>query len=151
MARVKITLTCTDCGNTFEHIHFCRNSREAASYEAWATENITVCPDCLRKAKQEKEAKKINAEATELELPDLTGTEKQVAWAKKIRHDLLAEAKSYRYTVEWMRHVIATGKVDELFSTIKATAETHPRNSKLVQAVYKAVTEPSAKWWIENR
>lgn len=151
MARVKITLTCADCGSTFEHIHYCRNSREAASYEAWAAENITVCPDCLRKAKQEKELQQINDEAAALELPELTGTEKQVAWAKKIRHDLLAEAKQYRYTVEWMRQVIAAGKVDELFAAIKATAETHPRNSQLVQAVYKAITEQSAKWWIENR
>ena len=79
MARAKITLTCSDCGETFEHIHFCNNRRDADSYETWAKENVTQCPDCYRKAQL---AKKLEG----LDLPEITGvSEKQIAYARKLR------------------------------------------------------------------
>jgi hypothetical protein len=51
MARVKITLKCEHCGKEFEHIHMCRNSTEAGSYEVWARENCDeAARDLMRKA-----------------------------------------------------------------------------------------------------
>ena len=96
MARVKITLSCTNCGQPFEHIHFCRNSTEAASYETWARENITICPDCRAVARKEKEQKEIQAYLAGFEdtypLPRITGvSEKQIAFAENLRSRFIAE------------------------------------------------------------
>lgn len=86
MARAKITLTCCDCGENFEHIKFCNNRRDADSYEAWAKENVTQCPTCYRKAQL---AKKLEG----LDLPEITGgTEKQIAYARKLRDSKAADS-----------------------------------------------------------
>jgi hypothetical protein len=94
MARVKIILVCEECGQEFTHIHNCYNRDAADSYEEWAKENITVCPECYKKAQRSKERVQEDATAENVdswiksegfELSDLAGTEKQVAWAKKIR------------------------------------------------------------------
>ena len=60
-------------------------------YREWKIENAfsKLCPECFKK---EKEAERIKAneealiKAKEMELPDLEGTEKQIAWAIKLRH-----------------------------------------------------------------
>lgn len=94
MAKVKLTLTCSECGNEFIHTHYVNNRTSAESYEDWARENITVCPDCYRnaikaneRATRDEEVKHGRLKIAEigLELPPLTGTEKQVAWADSIR------------------------------------------------------------------
>lgn len=46
---------------------------------AWYEEN-GLCPECCKK--------KITAEAEEMGLPELTGSEKQIAWANTIRENL---------------------------------------------------------------
>lgn len=89
MARVKINCKCELCGGTFEHIKFKNNRTEAEKYEEWAKENITVCPDCYRR-NEEEEAKKTASEKAEL--PELTGTEKQVAYAEKLRAKIVSKA-----------------------------------------------------------
>jgi len=48
-----------------------------------------MCPDCLQKQREE-EARRAMELAKEMELPPLQGTEKQVAWAEKIRQNLIA-------------------------------------------------------------
>lgn len=82
MARVKIECTCKVCGGKFEHIKFKNNREQADSYEEWAKENITICPDCFRRNKTETE---INKAESKYPLPELTGTEKQIAFARKLR------------------------------------------------------------------
>lgn len=49
MPFAKITITCSTCGNEFEHRHKCYKSRDIDSYIDWAKSNITLCPDCHRK------------------------------------------------------------------------------------------------------
>ena len=53
-----------------------------------------LCPDCWQKERDEK-IKKSNVESAELSkeygFPDLTGTEKQTAWANTIRMELYKE------------------------------------------------------------
>lgn len=89
MARVKIECTCKVCGEKFTHIKFRNNREQADSYEEWAKENITICPDCYRR-NEEEEAKKSASEKAEL--PELTGTEKQIAYAEKLRAKIVSKA-----------------------------------------------------------
>ena len=94
MARAKIIITCEECGKQFVHTHICQNREAAANYEEWARSNITVCPKCYGEQLRAEERAKID-EQTEhavqtikecgVDLPALTGTEKQIAWAMDIR------------------------------------------------------------------
>lgn len=88
MARVKLTLVCEECGQEFTHVHNCYNRDAADSYEEWAKENITVCPECYKKAQKAK-ADEVFSECFEavknIALATLEGTEKQVSWAESIR------------------------------------------------------------------
>jgi len=94
MAQIKIKLVCEDCGKEFTHIHNCWNRDDAKKYEEWAVENITTCPSCYgaqQRAAERSELDKLTEEARAtvssagIELPALTGTEKQIAWAEDIR------------------------------------------------------------------
>lgn len=53
----------------------------------WRLEQMAdeLCQECARK----HEAAKLAKDAEDNELPALTGSEKQVTWAMKIRHDML--------------------------------------------------------------
>ena len=55
MPYAKITLTCSTCGNDFEHRHKCSKSRDIDSYIDWAKSNITTCPECYAKMTREAE------------------------------------------------------------------------------------------------
>lgn len=97
MARVKIELVCECCGEKFVHTHFCNNRDAADSYEEWAKENIKVCSECYSKNKQaEEKAKQAEEKAkqkeaqSDLNLSELSGTEKQIAWAADIRRKAIA-------------------------------------------------------------
>ena len=79
MAVAEARCTCKVCGEQFVIRVTKRNRREANEFEEWAAENIDVCTECKRKAELE-EAKK-----TSEGLPELTGSEKQIAWAIVIR------------------------------------------------------------------
>ena len=53
-----------------------------------------LCPECFKKAKQEKmekEREEAAAKSKEMELPELTGTEKQIVWANVIRVRVIKE------------------------------------------------------------
>lgn len=53
-----------------------------------------LCPECFKKAKQEKtekERKEAAEKSAKMELPKLEGTEKQVAWANVIRMNAIEE------------------------------------------------------------
>lgn len=87
MAIAKATCTCNTCGKKFEYRAEKFNRREAESFEAWAAENITECWEC-RKAREAKEAEEARVAKA---WPTLTGSEKQVAWATKIRDELVSK------------------------------------------------------------
>lgn len=93
MAIAKITLTCTECGKTFEHRKECYNRDEANRHEAWAKENIDLCPACYR-ARQQRNAQVAAQEALEkhgITLPELTGvSDKQISYAKSVRDGIIA-------------------------------------------------------------
>lgn len=96
MARVKITLKCEHCGKEFEHIHMCRNSTEAGSYEVWARENLTTCPACYAEQKNAKRGAELSGYISRFSdrhpLPEITGvSEKQIAYASSLREKFIRD------------------------------------------------------------
>ena len=59
MPYANITLTCSCCGNKFNHRHKCLKSGDVESYVEWAKENITECPECYAIGNRREEAKEI--------------------------------------------------------------------------------------------
>lgn len=93
MAIASITLTCGTCGNSFTHRKECRNRREADSYEAWASINISECASCVRARRKEEASKKLAAKLSDLgrTLPMIEGvSDKQIAYAESVREKYLA-------------------------------------------------------------
>ena len=96
MSRVKMVLKCEHCGKEFEHIHTCRNSTEAGSYEIWARENITTCPDCYAAQKRAHQLDAVSGYISSFSeqhpLPKITGgSEKQIAYASSLREKFICD------------------------------------------------------------
>lgn len=89
MAIGEVDLVCKTCGKSFTKRCEKRNRREADSWEVWAESAITECPDCFRAQKEAAELEEIEDMIKKYNLVDLNGTEKQVAWAKKIRNEFV--------------------------------------------------------------
>lgn len=132
MAMANVKLICKACGNEFGWRRECHSRRDADSSEAWARDNITLCPECAAKARREAEAAK-QAEAVKglsVELPDnLTGSEKQIAWAKDIRA---------KYALMIQREYVNEAADDLRVYYVKVLDVIIAEN-------------PSAKWWIDHR
>ncbi|WP_142415388.1 hypothetical protein [Hathewaya massiliensis] len=110
----------------------------------WKKENAfsKMCPDCYEKyLQQERERKQLEAEekAKEMELPDLTGTPKQVAWANTIRQEFIDKVN----------------KIDEneLKRYERLSGELHGLKESEVKCIidYMLLNKIDAKYWIENR
>ncbi len=102
----------------------------------WRLENVEpqkLCYECWQK-KLEQEREEENQEAAEVAreqgLPQLTGSDKQIAWAETIRQQMLAEIDSF------------------IFRDIKAE---HRNDPKLFEAVDHIKNTTEAHWWIDNR
>lgn len=92
MAKASIEIICSECGKTFKHERRdLRNRKDADDYEEWAKANIILCPECYAKKVAEEKQKKIADAMGNIVLAELEGTEKQVAWAKKIREQFIYE------------------------------------------------------------
>lgn len=88
MAKATVTCTCCECGKSFAASKILASRDQANNWEEWAKSNIIECDECKEKARQaerEEANKKAAESAKEFELPELTGSEKQVAWANTIR------------------------------------------------------------------
>lgn len=85
MARAKAVCTCKKCGKVFVKYADKHSREEANSWEAWAVENFTICPDCAEEVAQEKAASN--------GLAELSGTPKQIAWANKIRDQFASDCQ----------------------------------------------------------
>lgn len=93
MAKGTATCTCKYCGKTFEVSKVCGNRKAADEFVAYAEANFDECPEC-RAARIEKEREEANRKSAEnaaaAGYPELTGTQKQVAWANTIRDKFLS-------------------------------------------------------------
>ena len=103
----------------------------------WRLENIEsqkLCYDCWQKQlaeEREKENKEAAEAAQEMNLPPITGSEKQIAWAETIRQKMLITIDDYIYT------------------SVKKEMRNDPSLREAVEHIKNNKTE--ARWWIDNR
>ena len=148
MARAIAMCKCEKCGKEFQKIQYLQNRKSANEWQKWAEANITLCEECYkeereaeRKAADEKAAK----ENAELGLPTLVGSEKQIAWAEKIRNEYVKAAAK------------EAAEMEEAYQEAKARGweqaeEVKEKLDRVYGAFCKAFfAEDSAKAWIDAR
>ena len=100
----------------------------------WRLENVEpskLCYDCYQQKlaeERERENREAAEAAKDMNLPALTGTEKQVAWAETIRQQLLADLDTFIYRS-------TRGEV----------------NPQLLGALEQIKSKTEARWWIDRR
>ena len=95
MAKATVTCTCCECGKSFTASKILASRDQANNWEEWAVSNIIECDECRAKAREEEKAAanaKAAEAAKEFELPELSGSPRQIEWANTIR---VAYFKSY--------------------------------------------------------
>ena len=143
---------------------------------AWYEEE-GICPDCYRKMKEEERRKADEGLAayadkieTEWNLPELEGTEKQIAWARKIRASYFKKFEFHNNMLFRACLAVAQGRIEDALaarvsSSIYPTEGTRDEiaeagREKLRQygggngdcAIFmKAFESVSAAWFIDNR
>ena len=141
MAKATVTCTCCECGKSFAASKILASRDQANNWEEWAKSNIIECDECKEKARQaerEEANKKAAESAKEFELPELTGSEKQVAWANTIR---------VGYYTEYSKVVDGYTKLTKE-QQAKCNEEFEQFN-KIVDYVFS--NKNSASFWIEHR
>ena len=136
---MKYTVTCS-CGHEIT-VDIFGSASDRKTKIKWY-EQSAVCPDCC---KAQREASIADADK---DLPKLEGTEKQVAWAGKIRVEMMKANKLLRFVLD------GTVTADRLISDITsrlAGGEVSEAAMKEAEKVLKILTETDAKWFIENR
>ncbi len=108
-----------------------------------------LCPECWETEKQKRfdEANaKAAAEAAEMDLPELTGTEKQVAWANTLRQKFISEAeKSIAEYEEKLNHKHFEENPDKKDKALVILDAMH-------QALdTRLLKETSARFWIDHQ
>lgn len=124
-----------NCGHTQEHQLFGPNrQREYAK----ARMRERPCNACLRRIDQERAME----HADKTDLPDLSGTPKQIAWALVLRHETLAVIK----------RVIVTGDrtLDTPLPVSSRLAITDGETYTAQRMVEQAIDHESARWWIDH-
>lgn len=141
MAKAIAVCTCTTCGKTFEKTSVRSNRRDADSWEAWASNTFDECPDCYKLRKQQERElanKRAKERASELGLPELFGSEKQIAWATKIRDESLKNLNTILKKQEERFHRSGKEKYAERIKVLQLT-KSHMEKQR------------SASWWIGFR
>ena len=100
MAKASIEVTCSECGKTYKVEKKCSNRREADEFESWvASQDQHLCSECYgkmmaKKRQEERDAENKKAAENSKDLPPLSGSEKQIAWATTIRAKALEKFKT---------------------------------------------------------
>ena len=143
MARATAMCTCSVCGKTFEKSTIRSNRREADSWEKWAEQAYTTCPECEQKEREAKAAE-LARQAQEDGLPELVGSPKQITWAEQLR----------------ARYIESSGKeLDDMLEMIRQRKAAGRKTEKRELAAkrfdatrtYILTTISSSHWWIDNR
>lgn len=133
MAKYEITFS---CGHTETIQLVGKISERERKIEYF--KNHGLCSECLeaeRKRQFEEQNRKAAEEAKELGLPELTGTEKQVAWANTLRKQWIEKVESEIRT--WITD--DESRDEEVRKALKRFVEEH-----LIKKI-------DARWWIDNR
>lgn len=137
----KYDVTCPECGATYVVALFGKHDQRE-----WKLKNFDwTCETCKAKARVEAD-KAAAVENQEEGLPVLTGSEKQVLWAEKIRRDQIDATRA---------------KVDELIAKRAESSDEAARKNGfrdladvkacILRAFEEMCGQASAHWWIENR
>lgn len=125
---------CERCGHRTEI--YGSNRAEAQRKLRWWQENRGLCLECAR-ARDTAEAK---AKAIELELPELSGTEKQIAYAETLRIAAVTAAFS-----------IDDPDAPRTYGTAAELRELRDTDAmRFEAAIAEMISERSAHVWIEN-
>jgi hypothetical protein len=126
---------CEKCGKAYSRETYTASAPKYAK-EFWRSVAGTaygLCHECWEKKKQEeREAENMEAAKTakEMEMPGLTGSEKQIAWANTIRVEKVKEMQ---------------GKIGRL----KVKEKSKVKTIKAMEYIVSSNT--NASWWIDNR
>lgn len=115
----------------------------------WYYENHRVCPECEQKAREEanRQAAKLAAERS---MPELCGSEKQVAWANRIRECVRTAWEELRAELEEDITKLSTSQDDEKNRMLLQSAKQFQGISyKTMDFIFK--TKADASWWIDAR
>lgn len=116
--------------------------------------------DFSQPKKQESHVKTENLNIEETKLPTLIGSEKQIAWAERIRSDKIQQLKKYAENgARNLKKISAISEKDLQPIIAQYGRETAMQNinklkEKAQQAIYNyrnAAKETRASWWIDNR
>lgn len=149
MARGIATCTCKTCGGTFEKIEFRQNRAAADSWVEWAESYYDECTACYKerqKAKRDEENRKAAELAAEANLPELSGTERQVAWANTIRQQVIDFIDGQMDKA--IKHM-ARDKEDDLEDRVKSWEEGLDMMARTREYIVSTYTR--ASWWIDHR
>lgn len=146
MAKVRMTCKCENCGKEFEHIHMCRNTKDAEDYEKWAKENIAICPECYAEQKRMEKENKRKAYMAEIEdehkIPEITGvSEKQIAYAERLRSLFIDDLATYNVNLK---------KFFQGANEIKFEKMTEKEHAMAAEAAEK-VGKTAEEWFEERR
>ncbi len=133
--------TCKTCGKEFTKTTFQCNRKSADEWVAWAEANCDECPECYRKRKEaERKAELEELKEAYSDLPQLIGTERQVAWATKIRFE------SLKRLAAWEGRLLSDLKSgDGIKREITDTLD-------LVEGIREMFErKKNASWWIDNQ
>lgn len=109
-----------------------------------------------------KQMKAYSTNYTGVSYPELTGTEKQVAWAKKLRGDMLNTYQDKLTGMAYHRGLLKGITDDEMYANAASKGKTDEqikaaiisvkqKYQDLVDKLNHAKTNTSAKWFIDNR
>lgn len=131
MAKYEVTYSCGHTGV----VNLCGKTADRENKLRWYEEQA-LCPACYEKAlmeAREKQNEECKERAAELELPELTGTEKQIKWALELRDTFVKEVDEQ---IDWYSDDTPNGRlVRRILTAWKADCLKHAE----------------AKWWIDHR
>ena len=140
MAKYDVTYSCGHSGT----VELFGPWNERQRKLEWFSEK-GVCPECYKKQQAEWVAK------TNEGFPQLVGTEKQIAWAEKIRAEMIAQ---YADEIE---HIRKNNTIEQLRAAANLTElngqpipENHP-SKIMAKRIINIMENTDAKWFIENR
>jgi len=120
--------------------------------QAQADEGRKLCPECYREQRDKRNAEQSakDADAAKVaQLPTLSGSDKQVAWAETIRARMLndlapyaAKAAVYRSQLPAVAEQIGASATDKRLDDVAAW---------LTGRIAHVRSQASAKWWIDHR
>lgn len=144
MAKYSVTFS---CGHT-EIVNLIGKVNDRERKIEWF-EKHGLCSECWeaeRKRQYEEQAKKAAEEAQELGLPELEGTEKQVAWANTLRQQFIENCEEF---ISSQERLLSRNR-------FRDNPEEREKLETAIAGMKKAIdtrllSETSARFWIDNR